>query len=107
MIATLEYSASPMNTVRTTIPSLMKTKICQQCAQHDSGKKDDSAEEFLLTREAFVRFVQDSIADAVDKQKRNAYKHGRAKMSFHFKTDPSLTIDSKPTKTCSYQRGQH
>uniref|UniRef100_A0AAV1ULG3 Uncharacterized protein n=1 Tax=Peronospora matthiolae TaxID=2874970 RepID=A0AAV1ULG3_9STRA len=26
--------------------------------------KDESAEEFLLTREAVVRFVQDSIADA-------------------------------------------
>uniref|UniRef100_A0AAV1UTI6 Uncharacterized protein n=1 Tax=Peronospora matthiolae TaxID=2874970 RepID=A0AAV1UTI6_9STRA len=28
--------------------------------------KDESAEEFLLTREAVVRFVQDSIADALD-----------------------------------------
>uniref|UniRef100_A0AAV1TC80 Tf2-1-like SH3-like domain-containing protein n=1 Tax=Peronospora matthiolae TaxID=2874970 RepID=A0AAV1TC80_9STRA len=40
--------------------------------------KDGSAEEFLLTREAVVRFVQDSIADALDRQKRNADKHGRA-----------------------------
>ena len=40
--------------------------------------KDESAEEFLLAREAVVRFVQDSIADAIDKQKRNADKHGRA-----------------------------
>uniref|UniRef100_A0AAV1UPE2 Tf2-1-like SH3-like domain-containing protein n=1 Tax=Peronospora matthiolae TaxID=2874970 RepID=A0AAV1UPE2_9STRA len=40
--------------------------------------KDESAEECLLTREAVVRFVQDSIADALDRQKRNAYKHGRA-----------------------------
>uniref|UniRef100_A0AAV1VDZ1 Tf2-1-like SH3-like domain-containing protein n=1 Tax=Peronospora matthiolae TaxID=2874970 RepID=A0AAV1VDZ1_9STRA len=40
--------------------------------------KDESAEEFLLTREAVVRFVQDSIADALDRQKRNADKHGRA-----------------------------
>uniref|UniRef100_A0AAV1V0P0 Uncharacterized protein n=1 Tax=Peronospora matthiolae TaxID=2874970 RepID=A0AAV1V0P0_9STRA len=31
--------------------------------------KDEPAEEFLLTREAVVRFVQDSIADALDKQK--------------------------------------
>uniref|UniRef100_A0AAV1TFG1 Uncharacterized protein n=1 Tax=Peronospora matthiolae TaxID=2874970 RepID=A0AAV1TFG1_9STRA len=30
--------------------------------------KDESAEEFLLTREAFVRFAQDHIADAIDKQ---------------------------------------
>uniref|UniRef100_A0AAV1V5M0 Uncharacterized protein n=1 Tax=Peronospora matthiolae TaxID=2874970 RepID=A0AAV1V5M0_9STRA len=31
--------------------------------------KDVSSEEFLLTREAVVRFVQDSIADALDRQK--------------------------------------
>ena len=37
-----------------------------------------SAEDFLLAREAVVRFVQDSIANAVDRQKRNADKHGRA-----------------------------
>uniref|UniRef100_A0AAV1TQ49 Uncharacterized protein n=2 Tax=Peronospora matthiolae TaxID=2874970 RepID=A0AAV1TQ49_9STRA len=29
--------------------------------------KDESSEEFLLTREAVVRFVQDSIADALDR----------------------------------------
>uniref|UniRef100_A0AAV1US47 Uncharacterized protein n=1 Tax=Peronospora matthiolae TaxID=2874970 RepID=A0AAV1US47_9STRA len=40
--------------------------------------KDESAEEFLLTREAVVRFVQDPIADALDGQKRNADKHGSA-----------------------------
>ncbi|CAI5745402.1 unnamed protein product [Peronospora destructor] len=38
----------------------------------------ESAENFLLTREAVVRFVQDSIANAVDRQKRNADKNGRA-----------------------------
>uniref|UniRef100_A0AAV1TRW4 Uncharacterized protein n=1 Tax=Peronospora matthiolae TaxID=2874970 RepID=A0AAV1TRW4_9STRA len=31
--------------------------------------KDESAEKFLLTREAVVRFVQVSIADAIYKQK--------------------------------------
>ena len=40
--------------------------------------KTESAEEFLLAREAVVRFVQDSIANAVDQQKRNADKNGRA-----------------------------
>ena len=38
----------------------------------------EPAEEFLLTRESVVRFVQDSIANAVDRQKRNEDKHGRA-----------------------------
>ena len=37
----------------------------------------ESAEEFLLTRESVIRFVQDSIANAVDRQKWNADKHGR------------------------------
>uniref|UniRef100_A0AAV1TXQ8 Uncharacterized protein n=1 Tax=Peronospora matthiolae TaxID=2874970 RepID=A0AAV1TXQ8_9STRA len=32
--------------------------------------KDESAEEFLLFRKAVVRFVQDSIADALDRQKK-------------------------------------
>uniref|UniRef100_A0AAV1TH94 Uncharacterized protein n=1 Tax=Peronospora matthiolae TaxID=2874970 RepID=A0AAV1TH94_9STRA len=40
--------------------------------------KDESAEEFLPTREAVVRFGQDSIVDALDGQKRNADKHGKA-----------------------------
>uniref|UniRef100_A0AAV1SYG1 Tf2-1-like SH3-like domain-containing protein n=1 Tax=Peronospora matthiolae TaxID=2874970 RepID=A0AAV1SYG1_9STRA len=40
--------------------------------------KDESAEEFLLTREAVVRFIQESIVNVIDNQKRNADKHGRA-----------------------------
>uniref|UniRef100_A0AAV1T3D0 Chromo domain-containing protein n=1 Tax=Peronospora matthiolae TaxID=2874970 RepID=A0AAV1T3D0_9STRA len=42
--------------------------------KHTAVDKDESAEEFLLTREAAVRFVQDSVADALDGQKRNADK---------------------------------
>ena len=37
----------------------------------------ESAEGFLLAREAVVRFVHDSITYAVDRQKRNADKNGR------------------------------
>ena len=37
-----------------------------------------SEEGLLLARESVVRFKQDSIANAVDRQKRNADKHGRA-----------------------------
>jgi hypothetical protein len=37
-----------------------------------------SAEDFLLTRQAVVRFVQDSIAHSVDRQKHNADRNGRA-----------------------------
>uniref|UniRef100_A0AAV1T3E6 Uncharacterized protein n=1 Tax=Peronospora matthiolae TaxID=2874970 RepID=A0AAV1T3E6_9STRA len=46
--------------------------------KHTAVDKDEPAEEFLLTREAAVRFVQDSVADALDGQKRNADKRGRA-----------------------------
>uniref|UniRef100_A0AAV1UKE1 Tf2-1-like SH3-like domain-containing protein n=1 Tax=Peronospora matthiolae TaxID=2874970 RepID=A0AAV1UKE1_9STRA len=38
--------------------------------------KDELAKEFLLTREAVVRFVQDSLVDALDRKERNADKHG-------------------------------
>uniref|UniRef100_A0AAV1T3K5 Uncharacterized protein n=1 Tax=Peronospora matthiolae TaxID=2874970 RepID=A0AAV1T3K5_9STRA len=44
--------------------------------------KDETAEEFLLTREAVVRFVQYFTADALDIQKINADKHGRANVFF-------------------------
>lgn len=37
----------------------------------------ESADDFLLTRQAVVRFVQDSIAHAVDRQKQQADKSGR------------------------------
>ena len=38
---------------------------------------DDSAWNFPLTREAVARFVKYLIANAVDRQKRNADKNGR------------------------------
>ena len=42
------------------------------------AKDSESADEFILDRETVVRFVQDSIAEAVDRQKKNADKNGRA-----------------------------
>ena len=39
--------------------------------------KGDEAEGFLLAREAVVRFVQDYIANVVDRHKWNADKHVR------------------------------
>ena len=41
-------------------------------------KNVSSAEVFLIARETVVRSVQDSIAHAVDWQKRNADKNGKA-----------------------------
>ena len=45
---------------------------------------NESAENFLLTREAVVRFVQESIANAVDHQKRNEARM-EEKMFFYLK----------------------
>ena len=47
-------------------------------SQCTAAKSNESAEDFLLTREAVVRFVHDSIAEAVDKHKRNADNNWRA-----------------------------
>ena len=54
-----------------------KTLLAVRTKRTDKQNKE-SAENFLMTREAVVRFVQDSIANAVDRQKRNADKNGRA-----------------------------
>ncbi|CAI5738235.1 unnamed protein product [Peronospora farinosa] len=54
------------------------TDISAVHSQCTAAKSNESAEDFLLTREAVVRFVQDSIAEAVDKQKRNADNNRKA-----------------------------
>ena len=43
--------------------------------------KGEWAVKFVLAREAVVYFVQDSIAYAVDRQKRNADQYGRKRSS--------------------------
>ena len=47
-------------------------------SKRTKAKDSESADEFILAREAVVRFVQDSIAEAVDRLKKNADKNGRA-----------------------------
>uniref|UniRef100_A0AAV1UVA3 Tf2-1-like SH3-like domain-containing protein n=1 Tax=Peronospora matthiolae TaxID=2874970 RepID=A0AAV1UVA3_9STRA len=60
--------------------------------------KDESAEAFLLTREAVVLFVQYSIVDALDRQKRNADKHGRANVLSFDEGDLILLYAVNPPK---------
>ena len=62
----------------TNVLAELATDISAVHSQCTAAKSNESAEDFLLTREAVVRFVQDSIAEAVDKQKRNADNNGRA-----------------------------
>lgn len=52
---------------------------------------NESAENLLLNREALVSFVQDSIADAVNHQKRNADMNGRANL-FLFKVNDLVLL---------------
>ena len=47
-----------------------------------TAKDSESADEFVLAREMVVGFVQDSIAEAVDRQKKNADKNERANVFF-------------------------
>ena len=42
-----------------------------------TSAKAAEANDFLLARQAVIRFVQDSIADAIDRQKQNADRYGR------------------------------
>ena len=43
-------------------------------SKRTTAKDSESADEFILARETVVRFVQDSIAEVVDRQKKNAMK---------------------------------
>ena len=72
----------------------------------------DAAEDFLLTREAVVRLLQDSIANAVDRQKRNAHKHGRANVLLFYVGDLVLlsTVNIPKhvvTNVCSSKNTTH
>ena len=58
---------------------------------------NESAENFVLNREAVVRFVQNLIANAVDRQKQNAYNNGRANvLSFQFSDLVLLSTVNSP-----------
>ena len=65
-----------------------------------TAKHSESADEFILARKTVVRFVQDSIAEAVDHQKKNADKNGKANV-LSFNEEPSPNIYGKPTSTNS------
>ncbi len=52
------------------------------------------ADQFLVQREAIIRFVQDSIANAVDRQKMNADRQGR-KNQHVFNVDDLVLLSTK------------
>uniref|UniRef100_A0AAV1T1M5 Uncharacterized protein n=1 Tax=Peronospora matthiolae TaxID=2874970 RepID=A0AAV1T1M5_9STRA len=58
--------------------SLTEEKIDVAAVRSQRTEANESSDEFILARETVVRFVQDSIAEAVDKHKQNADKNGRA-----------------------------
>ena len=61
-------------------PSASKGTLTEATSDLDSVRSKSTAasqqkKKFILARETVVRFVQDSIAEAVDQQKRNADKN--------------------------------
>uniref|UniRef100_A0AAV1V3F9 Integrase catalytic domain-containing protein n=1 Tax=Peronospora matthiolae TaxID=2874970 RepID=A0AAV1V3F9_9STRA len=58
--------------------ALTEEKVDVAAVRSQRTEANESSDEFILARETVVRFVQDSIAEAVDKQKQNADKNGRA-----------------------------
>ena len=68
-----DYTSEDENTLAEEEDNLLEV-----CTRRTATDQIDAAEDFLLSREAVVRFVQDSITKAMDRQKRNADKHGRA-----------------------------
>uniref|UniRef100_A0AAV1US51 Integrase catalytic domain-containing protein n=1 Tax=Peronospora matthiolae TaxID=2874970 RepID=A0AAV1US51_9STRA len=58
--------------------ALTEEKIDVAALHSQRTEANESSDEFILARETVVRFVQDSVAEAVDKQKQNADKNGRA-----------------------------
>ena len=65
----------------------------------------ESAGDFLLAREAVVRFVQDSIAPTVDRQKRISDKNEK-QTYFHLMWTTCPTVYGKSTRTCIDECGQ-
>uniref|UniRef100_A0AAV1U1D1 Reverse transcriptase domain-containing protein n=1 Tax=Peronospora matthiolae TaxID=2874970 RepID=A0AAV1U1D1_9STRA len=58
--------------------ALTEEKVDVAAVRSQRTEANESSDEFILARETVVRFVQDSIAEAVDKQKQNADKNGSA-----------------------------
>uniref|UniRef100_A0AAV1URZ9 Reverse transcriptase domain-containing protein n=1 Tax=Peronospora matthiolae TaxID=2874970 RepID=A0AAV1URZ9_9STRA len=58
--------------------ALTEEKVDVAAVRSQRTEANESPDEFIVARETVVRFVQDSIAEAVDKQKQNADKNGRA-----------------------------
>uniref|UniRef100_A0AAV1T9G0 Reverse transcriptase domain-containing protein n=1 Tax=Peronospora matthiolae TaxID=2874970 RepID=A0AAV1T9G0_9STRA len=65
------------------VEALTEENVDVAAVRSQRTEANESLDEFTLARETVVRFVQDSIAEAVDKQKQNADKNGRAKTLFY------------------------
>uniref|UniRef100_A0AAV1VH10 Integrase catalytic domain-containing protein n=1 Tax=Peronospora matthiolae TaxID=2874970 RepID=A0AAV1VH10_9STRA len=58
--------------------ALTEEKVDVAAVRSQRTEDNESSDEFMLARETVICFVQDSISEAVDKQKQNADKNGRA-----------------------------
>ena len=75
-------------------PSESKDTLTEATSDFDTvhskstvAKDSESEDKFILARETVVRFLQDSIAEAVDRQKRDADKNGRSNVILFNKGD--------------------
>ena len=55
------------------------------CSNSTTDKDSESEDEFRLDRDTVVSFVQDSLAEVVDRQKRNGDKNGREMFFYSIK----------------------
>uniref|UniRef100_A0AAV1URY1 Uncharacterized protein n=1 Tax=Peronospora matthiolae TaxID=2874970 RepID=A0AAV1URY1_9STRA len=67
--------------------ALTEEKMDVAAVRSQRTEANESADEFVLARETVVRYVQDIIAEAVDNQKQNADKNGRANTLLFSKGD--------------------
>jgi hypothetical protein len=83
-------------------PEAMDVSLAAARTSRAAEKIATAADDFLLARQAVIRFVQDSIADAVDRQKRNADQRGRKNtQSFAKGDDVLLSADNLPAHAIS------
>ena len=62
--------------------ALTEEKMDVSAVRSQRTEANESADDFILARKTVVRFVQDSIAEAVDKQKTICRQEWKGKHSF-------------------------
>ena len=72
-----EEESKSEDALTTQVPDLAAVR-----SKRTIAKDSESADEFILARVTVVCFVQESIVEGVDRQKKNADKNGRVNVFF-------------------------